>query len=148
MRVCRDLLVGFVGIGLEKSVDVAVCDNNPRIDWVETKVMFAPPTFEPPITQSSVLQKPIIQPAATPPKINIRLISARNLARMSWKKGSTTYIAQTDISSDPTLTARSNTLHPDHLPEPSPDPLSEIPSDYHEFLDVFSAKEADKLPPH
>ena len=26
MRVCRDLLAGFVGIGSEKSVDVAVCD--------------------------------------------------------------------------------------------------------------------------
>ena len=27
MRVCRDLPAGFVGIGSEKSVDVAVCDS-------------------------------------------------------------------------------------------------------------------------
>ena len=26
MRVCRDLPAGFVGIGSEKSVNVAVCD--------------------------------------------------------------------------------------------------------------------------
>ena len=87
--------------------------HNPRINWVETKVMFVLPTLEPPITQNSFLQKPTIWPAAAPPKIDIWLISGHNLARMSWKKGSTTYITQTDISSDPTLTARSNTLHPD-----------------------------------
>ena len=29
MRVCRDLPAGFVGIGLEKSVDVAVRDTHP-----------------------------------------------------------------------------------------------------------------------
>ena len=29
MRVCQDLPAGFVGIGSEKSVDVAVCDITP-----------------------------------------------------------------------------------------------------------------------
>ena len=30
MRECQDLLAGFVGIGLEKSVGVTVCDSAPR----------------------------------------------------------------------------------------------------------------------
>ena len=35
------------------------------------------------------------------------------------------------------------------MDEPSPDPdLSTIPSEYHEFADLFSKKEADMLPPH
>ena len=32
-------------------------------------------------------------------------------------------------------------------PDPDPD-LSSIPSEYHEFVDLFSKKEADKLPAH
>ena len=33
--------------------------------------------------------------------------------------------------------------------EPGPDPdLSSIPPEYHEFADLFSKQEADKLPPH
>ena len=31
MRVCRDLPAGFVGIGSEKSVDVAVHDSTPPL---------------------------------------------------------------------------------------------------------------------
>ena len=31
MRVCWDLLVGFVGIGSEKSVSVTVCDSTPPL---------------------------------------------------------------------------------------------------------------------
>lgn len=29
-----------------------------------------------------------------------------------------------------------------------PDPKDIVPEEYHEFLDVFSPKEAEKLPPH
>ena len=31
MRVCRDLLAGFVGIGSEKSIGVTVCDCTPPL---------------------------------------------------------------------------------------------------------------------
>ena len=31
MRECQDLLVGFMGIGLEKSISVMVCDSTPPL---------------------------------------------------------------------------------------------------------------------
>src|SRR5437868_15441636 len=38
-------------------------------------------------------------------------------------------------------------MNPDPEKDADPD-LSSIPSEYHEFADLFAKKEADKLPPH
>ena len=122
--------------------------HNPRIDWIETKVMFAQTPIEPtkPPTPN------VTPPAELPPSektspIDIRFVSARSLTRLSRKKNNTLYLAQPNPIPESPITARSTTISPDKSPESSI-LLSVIPPEYHDFLDVFSGEKADELPPH
>ena len=38
VRECQDLLAGFMGIGLEKSVCVTVCDSDKWQNWIDIRV--------------------------------------------------------------------------------------------------------------
>jgi len=75
-----------------------------------------------------------------PPKVS--LIGANAFAFMCNQPGTELYFMTMEEANATHLTSQER-----REPEPDPD-LSSIPSEYHEFADLFSKKEADKLPPH
>lgn len=151
---------------------------NPVIDWKERLVTFRttkstrpPPLDETPLpaidqrmpdapadaTPLSAISAPVVatdQPLSDPPndpptaaKIEVRFINAaafRVVARHAKDQVSVIYIRPEESASDSRLRAASvaeNQAEMSHLREV-------IPSDYHDFLDVFSKTKADVLPEH
>ena len=118
--------------------------HNPRINWVEMKVMFSQPLPKLPLSDHT-LPETITLLTENSTGIDICLVSTCSLTRLSQKKGNTLFLAQSDSLANTPVTAHSNELHANQHPN---DPSSDIPSIYHKFLDVFSGTEANKLPPH
>lgn len=118
---------------------------NPLIDWITGHIDFSrTPTALPtstsataPVSDSPLPQDPLPPPSDSP-KPSVSLVNAVAFARACKLPGSTQYrFNLRAVSSEPS----------DPPPETPPD-LSSVPSQYHEFADVFSDAKANTLAPH
>lgn len=136
--------------------------NNPTIDWVRNSISFSPVDSESmlatdhnPYKGSSARARavaatarqsvPAPAPAAPNPQITpeIRVIGAAPFARLS--KTSTVYIVRLQQTTPPPEAegaARSASYNP------ASETGENIPPMYHDYLDVFSAEKAARLPEH
>ena len=120
---------------------------NPLIDWVLGSIKFRPHIIDPspPITTSSAKAATLPQQnpvsVETPEPINpvprVSLIGAAAFMRACKRPGTQCFSLHL---SDPSISAKSVSVE-------TPD-LSTIPEEYHDYADVFSKAEADKLAPH
>ncbi len=110
-----------------------LAQHNPRIDWIETKVIFEQ-NIDPPIMLGTNRMKNTV-PIITEPKPDIRLISVKEMRRLDRQKGVTAFSVKFNDRKD-------------KLPTEAPEPLVTIPAEYQEFSDVFSGEKADTLPQH
>jgi len=125
--------------------------HNPLIDWVTGSIDFwttphrmpsTPPTSPPlpdPIPTVEPHPPTLPEPSADNPVPNISLINAVAFCRACKLEGST----QFSIYLRPSRVD----LHSAKLLSEGQD-LSRVPSDYHEFVDVFNKGKASQLPPH
>jgi hypothetical protein len=99
--------------------------------------------LEPP-TRTRIPARPDHQPPMKPPRV--ALIGAAAFASVCNRPGTELYfMSMAEI--DAAYLATQETGNLVTLTEADPD-LSSIPPEYHDFADLFSKKEADKLPPH
>jgi len=125
--------------------------HNPLIDWVTGSIDFqttphrmpstppmSPPLLDPiPTVEPHPLTLP--EPSTDNPVPNILLINAVAFCRACKLEGSTQFSIY--------LRPSGVDLHSTKLSSKGPD-LSGVPSDYHEFADVFDKGKASQLPPH
>ena len=140
---------------------------NPLIDWLRGHIQFKPhdqdssfiltgvsPPHNPHVSRATTLpthssSKPDPKhesTSETPKGLDIRLINAHAFNIASKSKGSwTSLITFTDLESD---SDQDSTSAKSASAKPASESGINIPSQYHEFLDVFSKKSANQLPPH
>src|SRR5260221_5714924 len=120
--------------------------HNPSIDWAETKVVF--------LGAVKVLGGPS---APVSPKFNIQFVTAKKISHLCHEPSNSVYcLEHHSIAEDDNTSQHLSNLHSKPLSYPysirtsslSPDSMSEIPVDYHEFHNVFSETKANTLPPH
>ena len=109
---------------------------NPLIDWVKADITFRPTNPTSVASPGTPALKANI-PSAPP---SISLVNAAAFMKASKLEGSVMYKIQLSDLPD-SLSARSAQIG-------SPPDLSNVPSEYHEFTDVFSKAKADKLAEH
>jgi len=125
--------------------------HNPLIDWVTGSIDFrttshrmpsTPPT-SPPLPEPIPTVEPhpltLSEPSADNPVPNISLINAVAFCRACKLEGSTQFSIYLRLSRVDLRSAKLSSEGPD---------LSGVPSDYHEFVDVFNKGKASQLPPH
>ncbi len=120
--------------------------HNPSIDWAETKVVF--------LGAVKALGGP-----STPvsPKFNIQFVTAKKISCLCHKSGNSVYclkhhsVMEDDNTSQHLLTPHSEPPSDSYsvcTSSLTPEAMSGIPVDYHEFHKVFSGAKANILPPH
>jgi Retroviral aspartyl protease len=122
---------------------------NPLIDWVLGSIIFRSPLLDPsiPSPTSSARTATLLQnnsvsdetPKPSDSVPHISLIGAAAFMRACKRPGAQCFSLHL---SDPFISAKSVSAS-DEAPD-----LSKIPKEYHDYADVFSKAEADKLAPH
>ena len=93
-------------------------------------------------TNTTKSSSSVSQPHSAP---TISLINGVAMSYVLRQANVQVYTLTIDQISEELRTTTSTTNSPDTPPDPD---LSHVPEEFHEFADVFSKKEADKLPPH
>ncbi len=96
-------------------------------------------------------------PVPIKPEFNIQFVSAKNISHLCCQPRNSVYclkhhsVTEDDKASPQGLTPHSeprSDSYPICTSSLTPDPMSRIPIDYHEFYEVFSDAKADTLLPH
>ena len=115
--------------------------HNPSIDWSTNRLTFRPQNKVLPVSKPSLRASSLPkQTSATTPAIpHISMIGAAAFMRAVRLPGSNAFTLNTTPTHTVSAAASASA---------EPIDLSNVPSVYHEFADVFSKVKADTLPPH
>src|SRR5260370_28646979 len=120
--------------------------HNPSIDWAETKVVFL-----------GAVKVPGGPSAPVSPKFDIQFVTAKKISCLCHEPGNSVYcLEHHSVMGDENTSQQLSNPHSEPPSDPysirtsslTPESMSEILVDYHEFQDVFSDANANTLPPH
>ena len=133
---------------------------NPLIDWVRSSITFPAKCIESPISEQKTFMRASVSEEMEPqpnsdnhdnpnseetiptaaPKINISLVDAATYSKERDSPGTQEFCLRF-VSND--ISAQSSSM-----PDSPPVDMSNIPEEYHEFMDVFDKAKADMLAQH
>ena len=133
-----------------------VAPTSPRAPSPSPQPAHAPPPSLLPSPRPAHAPPPSPPPAQCAPSLDIRLIGAVPFARQASRSKTEVFTARYSdvckalLQKDPLAlcAAKAADIAKALEDKPRPDPKTLLPSEFHDFLDVFSRQAADRLPPH